>query len=1207
MLKNKFLRVILVLVFLFSSFLFPSKSNIFALGGKYVLVYENRPEAVDSYIKSGFDVIEIYESFFFANITQEQEQILVEKNVPYTELKDVGIIRYAGYTFTSDGAKNMIYPKEVESKLGTYPKETYSIFLLQFIGPIKEEWKYELEGMDVKFYFSVPSFAYLVKIKGNALSPIKEKRFVRTAGYIPPILKVSTDLLNNLKEFMDINIVATKELDFDKFVSSIGVSKENASISIIGEYSFLIVKKLPASKLANAYNNPDVLAINKVEPAKIFNAEAAQVVTIRDGSDNNNVNGLEGEGEVVAVGDTGLCNGDLTTLHPGFPSAKIIATHFYPEVAGNTDWADNSTTHGTHVSGTILGTGAGDTAYPSGRYKGMAPQAGLVMQSLKYPGIPNAVAPPAYSTLFGDAYSDGARIHSDSWGGGPVGGYSSEPQLIDTYLWENKDFIAVFAAGNNAPNITTQGTAKNIVTAGAVQNNKSGYNPLIVPSFSCRGPIHDSRIKPDVVAPGQYLRSTYKDGGYVNMSGTSMSTPVTAGALAIIREYYRKKAIPAVANPPAALLKATLINGCFNDGLMDYTGTNLYIGNYISGWGRVDVSQAIYPEEGKLKFYNETTGLLTGNKKEYYLNAYTDFAPVKATLVWTDYPGTPKQANDTTKDLVNDLDLKIIGPGNVEYHGNRFRSNTNYSMANPVGYDDVNNVEVINIEKPTIGQYKIEVIGKNISVGPQPFALVVSGTVVESEPPPPPTPPGIELRVTPGARTVIKGQQASYTAKVISKGGASGMVNIGLVFNIPGGSPSSIGITYTINPNPVSLPAGGSAEAVILMNTSQITPNGNYNITVNAASAQYLSNSVDIFLNVIEEPYFDISFAPAVASIRQGESITYNINILPRFGFSQDVEFVLDQVLGMPQNSTFKIFPNPTSQRLAYKSQITINTTEDTPVGDYEISIMAKNIDPLGLRDLTVIKSFKLEVRLRPKIYKVDVFMKSFPEVVQEGDEVKYRIQIRNIGNEPLVNNTIIFELDPNLEFLFSEPAGNFSDGRLYISAYNMNAGDCYPGRDCNLIDWKGLSDQDTDYLIIKARVKRFTIPPKEGQLIVSKLTFQSDPYYTGTFAVETTLRGRVGGEYPIYFKVYLVNLDPDGTIPKGKELIVKFKIDGGTGRYLYSWDWNDGEVIRDYEATTSEITLKHTYNKTGTYRIRIDVKDSKGRYKKGEIVVKVK
>ena len=58
------------------------------------------------------------------------------------------------------------------------------------------------------------------------------------------------------------------------------------------------------------------------------------------------------------------------------------------------------------------------------------------------------------------------------------------------------------------------------------------------------------------------------------------------------------------------------------------------------------------------------------------------------------------------------------------------------------------------------------------------------GGGLPGEPPPPPVQPTIELKVIPGARTVIKGQQTTYTAKITSKGGASGAVNVGLVFGI---------------------------------------------------------------------------------------------------------------------------------------------------------------------------------------------------------------------------------------------------------------------------------------------------------------------------------------------------------------------------------------------------------------------------------------
>ena len=90
-------------------------------------------------------------------------------------------------------------------------------------------------------------------------------------------------------------------------------------------------------------------------------------------------------------------------------------------------------------------------------------------------------------------------------------------------------------------------------------------------AFSSRGPCNDGRIKPDLVAPGTDIISTrsrmatgtgwgtLSNTNYIYMGGTSMATPLTAGAAALTRQWLMSTG--GVANPSAALIKALMING----------------------------------------------------------------------------------------------------------------------------------------------------------------------------------------------------------------------------------------------------------------------------------------------------------------------------------------------------------------------------------------------------------------------------------------------------------------------------------------------------------------------------------------------------------------------------------------------------------------------------------------------------------------------
>jgi subtilisin family serine protease len=190
---------------------------------------------------------------------------------------------------------------------------------------------------------------------------------------------------------------------------------------------------------------------------------------------------------------------------------------------------------------------------------------------------------PAMSTLFASTMEAGGGVQSCSWGS-RMNWYSSMAAEVDQFTYEHQDLLIVFSAGNlgflGKGSIATPGNAKNALSVGALQsrtvfhdkpkgqsgdssNNRnddsSGKGEFSVSFFSSLGPTRDGRIKPDVIAPGVDVRSSFagkpqvmqdvqkqgdwrggKEGhcGVHQMSGTSMATPVVAGMAVLLRQYF---------------------------------------------------------------------------------------------------------------------------------------------------------------------------------------------------------------------------------------------------------------------------------------------------------------------------------------------------------------------------------------------------------------------------------------------------------------------------------------------------------------------------------------------------------------------------------------------------------------------------------------------------------------------------------------------
>jgi serine protease AprX len=271
---------------------------------------------------------------------------------------------------------------------------------------------------------------------------------------------------------------------------------------------------------------------------------------------------LTGTGIGVAVIDSGIA------AHPDLNNANGASRVVYSQsfVVGDSTTSDKYG-HGTHVAGLIGGTGAGSgtTHGYAANYAGMAPNVNLInLRVLDQNGSGSdsqVIAAIQQAISLKNTYN--IRIINMSLGRPVYESYTQDPvdQAVES-AWK-AGIVVVVAAGNGgrsqgASGFATIGVPANdpaVITVGATMTMDTATRvDDQIASYSSKGPtVLDHLVKPDLVAPGNRLVSLRVAGStldtaypvyqiaptsgtamYYELSGTSMSTPVVSGAVALM-------------------------------------------------------------------------------------------------------------------------------------------------------------------------------------------------------------------------------------------------------------------------------------------------------------------------------------------------------------------------------------------------------------------------------------------------------------------------------------------------------------------------------------------------------------------------------------------------------------------------------------------------------------------------------------------------
>ena len=235
---------------------------------------------------------------------------------------------------------------------------------------------------------------------------------------------------------------------------------------------------------------------------------------------------LPGSGINIAVIDSGCF-----VEHEQLKNNILDVYNFTEDDNANPNNVSDYLGHGTHTAGIIAASNIGKTI-------GVAPKSKLLILKVfgktRNSNYEKLTAAINYAVNWRGENNEKIDVINLSLGGSHK---DRKMKLAINHATAN-NVLVVAAAGNagdgseSTNEILYPGFYKEVIQVGAIDEQEK--------------PTHfsNTNLNIDFVAPGQAIYSTYKEGGYATISGTSMASPHATGAIALLLNFFKENHIP---------------------------------------------------------------------------------------------------------------------------------------------------------------------------------------------------------------------------------------------------------------------------------------------------------------------------------------------------------------------------------------------------------------------------------------------------------------------------------------------------------------------------------------------------------------------------------------------------------------------------------------------------------------------------------------